>query len=218
MHQFRQLELDTFVPISFICLAGLDRWLWVNVCVCVCVCVCALQADSISHGFRCQYFMLVHPVRSFSAVSGNVPCNTVHLIKVVCLTTLCIMLHILFITNNYADTNIKREIDAHAQPHKCVYTYLYIYAHKHTHIYIYTYQTGFIYLWLSSWTTSLFCLHGFTRFCHSETWLFISLLCWWHSTLPLIPSWWSDDSCSHLSLSNRHFLLDEGPSPSTQPR
>ncbi len=31
----------------------------------------------------------------------------------------------------------------------------------------------------------------------SETLLFIS--CWWHSTLPLIPSWWSDDSCSHLS-------------------
>ncbi len=62
-----------------------------------------------------------------------------------------------------------------------------------------------------------FCLHGFTRFCHSETWLFISLLCWWHSTLPLIPSWWSDDSCSHLSMSSRHFLLDEGPSPSTQP-
>ncbi len=70
---------------------------------------------------------------------------------------------------------------------------------------------------LSSWTTSLLCLHGITRFCHSETWLFISLLCWCHSTLPLIPSWWSDDSCSHLRLSNRHFLLDEGPSPSTQP-
>ncbi len=35
--------------------------------------------------------------------------------------------------------------------------------------------------------------------------------------LPLIPSWWSDDSCSHLSMSSRHFLLDEGPSPSTQP-
>ncbi len=52
---------------------------------------------------------------------------------------------------------------------------------------------------LSSWTTSLFCLHGFTGLCHSETCLFISLLCWWHSTLPLILSWWSDDSCSHLS-------------------
>ncbi len=63
---------------------------------------------------------------------------------------------------------------------------------------------------LSSRTTSLLCLHGITTFCHSETWLFISLLCWWHSTLPLIPSWWSDDSCLHLSMSNRHFLLDEG--------
>ncbi len=46
--------------------------------------------------------------------------------------------------------------------------------------------------------------------------LFISLLCWWHSTLPLILSWWSDDSCSHLSMSSGHFLLDEGPSPSTE--
>ncbi len=44
----------------------------------------------------------------------------------------------------------------------------------------------------------------------------LPLLCWWHSTLPLIPSWWSDDSCSHLRLSNRHFLLD-APSPSIQP-
>ncbi len=70
---------------------------------------------------------------------------------------------------------------------------------------------------LSSWSTSPLCLHGITMFCHSETWLFISLLCWWHSTLPLIPSWWSDDSCLYLSMSNIHFLLDEGPSPSTQP-
>ncbi len=49
-----------------------------------------------------------------------------------------------------------------------------------------------------SWRGKVYlCLHGLTRFCHSETLLFIS--CWWHSTLPLIPSWWSDDSCSHLS-------------------
>ncbi len=46
--------------------------------------------------------------------------------------------------------------------------------------------------------------HGFSYHC-------------WHSTLPLIPSWWSDNNCSHLSVSSRHFLLDEGPSPSTQP-
>ncbi len=58
---------------------------------------------------------------------------------------------------------------------------------------------------LSSWTNSLFCLHGFTGLCHSETWFFISLLCWWHSTLPLIQSWWSDDSCSHLNMSSGHF-------------
>ncbi len=31
-------------------------------------------------------------------------------------------------------------------------------------------------------------------------------------------SWWSDDSCSHLSMSSRHFMLDEGPSPSRTAR
>ncbi len=66
-------------------------------------------------------------------------------------------------------------------------------------------------------SSTLLCLHGITMLCPSETWLFISLLCWWHSTLPLIPSWWSNDSCLHLSLSNIHLLLDEGPSPLTQP-
>ncbi len=30
---------------------------------------------------------------------------------------------------------------------------------------------------LSSWTTSLLCLHGISGFSHSETWLFTSLLC-----------------------------------------
>ncbi len=70
---------------------------------------------------------------------------------------------------------------------------------------------------LSSWTTFLICLYSITKFCHSETWLFIALLYWCHSTLPLISSWWSDNSCSNLSLCNIHFLLDEGPSPSTQP-
>ncbi len=33
----------------------------------------------------------------------------------------------------------------------------------------------------------------------------------------VLGSWWSADSCSYLNMSNRHFLLDEGPSPSTQP-
>ncbi len=44
--------------------------------------------------------------------------------------------------------------------------------------------------------------HGFSYHCYGDD--------------TLIPSWWSVDSCSHLSMSNRHFLLDGGPSPSTQ--
>jgi len=53
--------------------------------------------------------------------------------------------------------------------------------------------------------------------CHPETCCFLSLLCWWHTTLPLIPYIsWSEGSCSHLSLLDRQFLLD-WPPPSTEP-
>jgi len=46
---------------------------------------------------------------------------------------------------------------------------------------------------------------------------FLSLLCWWHTALPLIPTRGSDSSCFHLSLPDRHFLLDERQPPSTKP-
>lgn len=52
-----------------------------------------LLADSISLLRFDQYSLrFVHPESSFSAVSGNVPCTTVHLIKVVCLTALPLFL------------------------------------------------------------------------------------------------------------------------------
>ncbi len=38
-----------------------------------------------------------------------------------------------------------------------------------------------------------------------------------HSTLHSHSILMIDDSCSHLTLSNRHFLMDEGPSTSTPP-
>ncbi len=44
----------------------------------------------------------------------------------------------------------------------------------------------------SSSSTSILHLHVVIRIGHSEAWLFLSLLCWWHSTLLLIPTRWSD--------------------------
>ncbi len=71
---------------------------------------------------------------------------------------------------------------------------------------------------LSSWTTSLLCLHGIIRFCDSETRL--SLLLFHTADDTQLYLYFQpddpDDSCSHLSLSNRHFLMDEWPPPSTQ--
>lgn len=85
-----------------------DEWVHVFVCVCVLVmsltdtcmqankCVCArvrafswqIQSCfiqpvlSINESIQC----FVHHVSSLSTFNGNVPCDTVHLIKVVCLT------------------------------------------------------------------------------------------------------------------------------------
>ncbi len=58
---------------------------------------------------------------------------------------------------------------------------------------------------LSAWTTSLLHLHVVIRIGYSEAWLFLPLLCWWHSTLLLIPTGWSDGNWSHCSLSEWHF-------------
>ncbi len=63
---------------------------------------------------------------------------------------------------------------------------------------------------LSSWTTSLLCLHGILRSVIQKHGFLYHCYADDTQTIPLIPSWLSDDSCSHLSLSNRHVLLDEG--------
>ncbi len=43
-----------------------------------------------------------------------------------------------------------------------------------------------------------------------KAWLFLPLLCWWHSTLLLIPTGWSDGNWSHCSLSEWHssWMMD----------
>ncbi len=53
---------------------------------------------------------------------------------------------------------------------------------------------------LSAWTTSLLHIHVIIRIAYSEAWFFLSLLCWWQSTLLLFSTRWSDGSCSNCSL------------------
>lgn len=66
----------------------MDTCMQVDECVCVRALSWQIQScfnqpvQSISESIQC----FVHHVSSLSTINGNVPCDTVHLIKVVCLT------------------------------------------------------------------------------------------------------------------------------------
>ena len=69
-----------------------------RVCMCVCVCVCS--PGRFNPALISQFYQsiqcFVHHVSSLSTINGNVPCDTVHLIKVVCLTIrLCALMILL---------------------------------------------------------------------------------------------------------------------------
>lgn len=61
-----------------------------SVCKCVCARVCVHSPGRFNPALISQIYQsiqcFVHHVSSLSTINGNVPCDTVHLIKVVCLT------------------------------------------------------------------------------------------------------------------------------------
>ncbi len=52
---------------------------------------------------------------------------------------------------------------------------------------------------------------------HTDTWLLLPLLCWWHTALSLISTRWSNGSCTDLRLPGGHLGMDERTSPTAQP-
>lgn len=68
--------------------ASVCKSVCVNECVCEYVCVCS--SGRFNPALISQFYQsiqcFVHHVSSLSTINGNVPCDTVHLIKVVCLT------------------------------------------------------------------------------------------------------------------------------------
>ncbi len=49
---------------------------------------------------------------------------------------------------------------------------------------------------LGSWTPPFFHIHYITGSHHTGTWLLLPFLCWWHTALSLISTWWSNGSCT----------------------
>ncbi len=70
---------------------------------------------------------------------------------------------------------------------------------------------------ISSWTPPLLHIHYITRSHHTSTWLLLPFLCWWHTALSLISTWWSNGSCTDLRLPGGHLGMDERTSPTAQP-
>ncbi len=70
---------------------------------------------------------------------------------------------------------------------------------------------------ISFWITPLLHIHYITGSHHTSTWYLLPLLSWWHTTLALISTRWSNGSCTHLWLPGGHLGLDERTSPTAQP-
>ncbi len=70
---------------------------------------------------------------------------------------------------------------------------------------------------VSSWTPPLLHIDYITGSHHTGTWLLLPLLCWWHTAVSLISTWWSNGSCTDLRLPGGHLGMDERISPTAQP-
>ncbi len=60
-------------------------------------------------------------------------------------------------------------------------------------------------------------IHYITGSHHKITWFLLPLLCWWHTAVSLISTWWSNGSCRDLRLPGGHHCMDEITSPTAQP-
>lgn len=69
------------------------------------VCVCVYSPSRFNPALIRQFYesiqCFVHHVSSLSTINGNVPCDTVHLIKVVCLTVQSLPFRVLIKSGNY---------------------------------------------------------------------------------------------------------------------
>ncbi len=70
---------------------------------------------------------------------------------------------------------------------------------------------------VSSWTPPLLHKHYIPGSHHTSTWFLLQLLCWWHTAISLISTWWSNGSCTDLRLPSGHLGMDERTSPTAQP-
>ncbi len=70
---------------------------------------------------------------------------------------------------------------------------------------------------IGSWTPPLLHIHYITGSHHTGTWHLLPLLCWWHTALSLISTWWSNGSCTDLRLPGGHLGMDKRTSPIAQP-
>ncbi len=70
---------------------------------------------------------------------------------------------------------------------------------------------------VSSLTPPLLHIHYITGSHHTSTWFLPPLLCWWHTAVSLISTWWSNGSCTDLRLPGGHLGMNERTSPTAQP-
>ncbi len=71
--------------------------------------------------------------------------------------------------------------------------------------------------WKFSFAITGINVHVYNILNQTSTWYLLPFLCWWHTALSLISTWWSNGSCTDLRLPGGHLGMDERTSPTAQP-